>query len=185
MKKRKIVSLALALTLSSGLFSGCGKQTQAFVSGDPNTIVITDREAYLASNGIDYDNDNTNIIDSFEVAPESKEYDVGEHLIMIRYNLFDNLGYESAQDINSLSISVPDGYEVFSIENFNGLDNKIGVGQTYGLDIWFINNKKVLVVPIYNEAFKYYDYSHFGIVIELEEDNVLEDNDEIKLEKKK
>lgn len=187
MEKRRLVSLVLALTLSTGLLAGCDKQTQAHVSGDPDTVVITDREAYLASNATEEEvlvvDDKTNRIDSFEEVPESKEYEAGEHLIMIRYDLLDELGYSNAESINSVSISIPEGYEILSIENFIGLGSKIGTGQTYGVDVWYINNEKVLVDPVYNEALKHYDYSQPGTVIELEEDNVLEDNGEMKLTK--
>ena len=88
---------------------------------------------------------------------------------MIRYDFFDELGYYNAESVNSLSISVPDGYQVLNIENFNGLGGKIGTGQTYGVDIWYINNEKVLVDPVYNDSLEHYDYSQPGYLL-LEKD---------------
>lgn len=170
MEKRKLISLTLALAMSTGLLSGCNKQTQAYVSGDPETVVVTDREKYLAENQEEtLKNNDINKIDSFETSPGSKEFEAGQHVFMIRYDLLEELGYEIANNINSLSITIPEGYEILSMENFTGLGTNIGTGQTYGVDIWFINNKKVLVEPFYNEKFEHYDYSRPGKVIELEE----------------
>lgn len=170
MEKRKLVSLTLALAMSTGLLAGCAKQTQAFVSGDPEMVVVTDREEYLAENQDEVlENTEINKIDSFESSPGSKEFEAGEHLFMIRYDFLEELGYDVAENINSLSITIPEGYKILSMENFNGLGTKIGTGQTYGVDIWFINNKKVLVAPYYNEEFEHYDYSRPGTIIELDE----------------
>lgn len=168
MDKKKIISLTLALAISTGLLSGCAKNTQAHVSGDPATIVVTDREQYIASNGIETDTSMGNEIDSFENSPGSREFEAGEHVFMVRYNFFDSLGYSNAESIDRLSISVPEGYEILNLENFIGLGSKIGTGQTYGVDVWYINNEKVLVRPYYNEKFEHYDYSQPGEVIELE-----------------
>lgn len=169
MEKKKIISLTLALALSTGLLSGCCNKTQAHVSGDPSAIVVTDREQYLASNEIERESSlMDNQIDSFDKSPGSKEFDVGEHVFMVRYNFFDSLGYSNAESIDRLSISVPEGYEILNLENFIGLGSKIGTGQTYGVDVWYINNEKVLVRPYYNEKFEHYDYSQPGEVIELE-----------------
>lgn len=172
MEKKKIISLTLALALSTSLLTGCGDKTQAHVSGDAESIVITDREQYEAS--LPVVNDSSNRIDNFEVAPDVKEFEPGEHVFMIRYDLFDELGYSNAESINSLSITVPDGYEILNLDNYIGLGGKIGTCQTYGVDVWYINNEKVVVEPVYNEAFKFYDYSQPGsVIVELDTDETL------------
>lgn len=175
MNKKRIISLALAMALSTGLLTGCGDKTQAHVSGDSESIVVTDREEYLASNDVITDQ-SFNKIDSYETVPEAKEFEPGEHLFMLRYDLLDELGYYNPESINSLSISIPEGYEILSMENFIGLGGKIGTCQTYGVDIWFINNEKVLVSPFYNEEFKHYDYSQPGsVIIDKDDISVTED----------
>ncbi len=98
--------------------------------------------------------------------PEVKVFEPGEHVFMVRYNLIDELGYSSSKGINSASITVPEGYEVLDLENFTGLGNKVGTGQTYGVDVWYINSEVVEVTPVYNEAFDTYDYSQPGQVVE-------------------
>ena len=170
MEKKKIISLTLALALSTGLLSGCSNKTQAHVSGDPSAIVVTDREQYLASNEIERESSlMDNQIDSFDKSPGSKEFDVGEHVFMVRYSYLESFNYSRSQNIDRLSITVPEGYEILSIENFSGQGYKLGTDQTYGTDVWYINNEKVLVQPIYNETFEHYDYSQPGVVIELTE----------------
>ena len=169
MEKKRIVSLTMVLAMTAGLLSGCGEKTQAYVSGNPNMIVIADGEKYLKDNSSQVEKSDTDNIDSYEVAPESKEYAPGEHVFMIRYN-FDN---KNSTDIERLSISVPEGYEILDIENFDSLGTKIGTTQTYGMDVWYINNEMVVVNPIYNEAFGCYDYSHFGNVVLVNADEEL------------
>ncbi len=172
MKNTRLISLTLALALSTGLLTGCGEQTQAHVSGNEDMIVVTDREQYLASNdGQNTETDKTQDvtkIEGYQVAPEEKEYEPYEHLFMIRYDFMEELGYANARMIDRASIVIPDGYEILELESFSSLGGKIGTNQTYGVDVWFINTEPVLVKPVYNEAFKQYDYSQPGTVIELE-----------------
>ena len=177
MKKKRLISLTLALSLSAGLLTGCSKEndeTQAHVSGDPESVVITDTERYESS--LPVVDESTNQIIGYESAPQKKEFEPGTHIIMLRYDLLESLGYSNAESINSLNIEIPEGYQVLDIENFDGLGYKIGTVQTYGVDIWLINNEKVLVQPVYNKIFGKYDYSQPGSVVnELENDSVIKD----------
>ncbi len=163
MNKRRIISLALALAISTGLLSGCANQTQADVSEDTVVMDVVQTET---KNEVSVVDDSTYTIDNFDEVPESKEFDAGEHVFMIRYDILDELGYRNSESVNSLSITVPEGYSILNMENFIGLGGKIGTCQTYGVDVWYINNEKVLVEPVYNEAFEHYDYSQPGKVIE-------------------
>lgn len=158
MKKRKVLSLVLALAMSTGLMTGCGNSTQTNVVEDTQSIIATTEPVVVDK--------ETNRIDAYEEMPEVKVFEPGEHVFMIRYNLIDELGYTSSKGINSASITVPEGYEVLDLENFTALGNKVGTGQTYGVDVWYINNECVEVTPVYNEAFETYDYSQPGKVIE-------------------
>ena len=167
MDKKRIISLTLALALSTGLLSGCSDKTKTEVSDNTESIVIADSEKY--EDTLSVVNGSTNRIDHFEEAPEIKEFDPGEHVFMVRYHLLDELGYLNAESINSLSITVPEGYEILKLDNFVGLGGKIGTGQTYGVDVWFINNEKVAVKPVYNEIFRFYDYSQPGSVLIINE----------------
>lgn len=167
MEKRKVISLVLTLAMSTGLMTGCGNTTQTDVVEDTQSIAAT-IDPVVVDKG-------TNRIDNYEEMPEVKTYEAGEHVFMIRYNLLDELGYSSSKSITGASIPVPEGYEILDMENFIGLGSKVGTGQTYGVDVWYINNEVVEVSPVYNEAFKFYDYSQPGKVVEptLGEDNSL------------
>lgn len=158
MEKRKVISLVLVLAMSTGLMTGCGNSTQSDVVEDTQSVVET-----IAPSVVDKD---TNRVHSYEKMPEVKVFEPGEHVFMIRYNLLDELGYSSAKGVNSASICVPEGYEILDLENYISLGSKIGTSQTYGVDVWFINNESVEVTPVYNEAFDSYDYSQPGKVIE-------------------
>jgi hypothetical protein len=163
MEKKRVVSLVLALALSTGLLSGCSSKTQTDISDETIAMGNVQNEEKVDIPVVD---NTTYRIDSFEEVPESKEFDAGEHVFMIRYDLIDELGYQNAESINSLSLTVPEGYSILNMENFIGLGGKIGTCQTYGVDVWYINNEKVLVDPVYNESLEHYDYSQPGKVIE-------------------
>lgn len=160
--KKRIISLALASMISMGLLTGCGeKDTQAEEVESSQSIVTS--ETNIAENDI-------NKLDSYDVEPEIKTFESGEHVFMIRYNYMDELGYDNAKAVDSASISVPEGYKVLDVENYISLGGKIGTSQTYGVDVWFINNESVEVEPVFNEAFNSYDYSRPGKVITKEEE---------------
>lgn len=172
MKKRKVVSLALAGMLSMGLLSGCGAQdVQAEVSKEPKVAEeIVDSE--VVEEVVESDNTVTNweAVESYVEKPESRTYGSYEHLFYKRVqNIGTSLVGANSKIITGGSIEIPEGYEVLEINNFDGLGGKIGTQQTYGFDIWFINTVPVLVEPVYNEGSRCYDYSCPGTVIELEQ----------------
>ena len=76
-----------------------------------------------------------------------------------------------AENITGGSVSIPEGYSVYDIENFN---EESGRGsQTGGYDVWFINDVPVEVEKVYNEIADIYDYSEPGTpVLEKSEDSV-------------
>lgn len=159
--KKRIVSSALAIMMTTGLLSGCGcSDTNATVTEEPTESVVMSNQEY----------DETAVlgIDKYETEPESRVYQEYEHLFMVRYNLEDAQYQGSTENLTGTSVPVPDGYEVVSIENFNSLGGKIGTTKTYGFDIWYTNVVPVEVAPVYNETFQAYDFSHPGKVINKE-----------------
>lgn len=100
------------------------------------------------------------IIDNVKMN-DKKEFEPYEHLFHVRYDCYPYSGN---------SISIPDGYEVFEINNI--IHKNSSGSSDFGYDIWFTNNKKVQVRAIYNESLNKYDYSNFGTVIE--KDNIKE-----------
>lgn len=89
---------------------------------------------------------------------EEKTFEPYKHLFFIRTVNTDEL---RSKRITGGSIEIPEGYEVFCIENFNGGSSS----ETAGYDIWYTNTVPVKVEPIYNESLEIYDYSHFGAPI--------------------
>ncbi len=166
MKKKKLVSLVLAMSIGLASLTGCAETTYAqeqvkeeVVEEEVKTEVEEDPinfEAIAAA---------ANKIQQFEEMPEAKEYDPGEHLFMQRFDLLKQLNYQNAKKINSIAIDVPEGYSVICMENFSAVGEFLGTTQTFGFDVWFINNEKVIVEPRFNEAFEHYDYSHAGTVV--------------------
>ena len=166
MEKRKVISLVLVLAMSTGLMTGCGNSTQTDVVEDTQSVVET-----IAPSVVDKD---TNRVDAYEKMPEVKVFEPGEHVFMIRYNLLVGSSSKRATSINSASITLPDGYEILEIENYTSISVDQNKAQTYGVDVWYINNEKVVVEPVYNEAFKFYDYSQPGsVIVELDTDESL------------
>ena len=92
---------------------------------------------------------------------ETKQFDVGKHMFYVRYAHPD--AYE---DIGG-SIEIPDGYEVFDIENVINCHE-----VTAAFDVWDQNTVPVEVIEVYNEEIEDYDYSRFGTPIELEKQKV-------------
>jgi len=146
MKKRKIISVGLALLLSTGLLTGCGKT---------NTTPVTDTKPSPALEQA--------IVHEEKV--ENRVYEPFEHVFFKRYyNGYNTVGL--SEKVSGGQIEIPEGYEILEIENFNEL---IAHGsQTAGFDVWFINKKTVEVTAVYNEVFGYYDYSEPGKVLEQE-----------------
>ncbi len=158
MESKKVISLVAALVVSAGLLTGCGSKDVPVVD---NTSAVVTTEPVISVSG------NYNKIDGFEKQPEEKVFEAGEHLFMKRYHLRDEANL-NVQSLSGVSITVPEGYEVLDFENYISLAGKIGTQQTYGVDVWFINNEDVVVKPVYNEATRMYDYSQAGTVIEKE-----------------
>lgn len=74
-----------------------------------------------------------------------------------RYYLGETLYIE---DITGGAVSIPEGYSVYDIENFN--EEYGAASQTGGYDVWFINDVPVEVEKVYNEVLDVYDYSEPG-----------------------
>lgn len=117
--------------------SGCGSTTSEY-SDDNNVTVEIDSH-------------------SDENISETKYFDVGEHLFFKRYYLG---GTIYAEDITGSSISIPEGYSVYDIENFNQEYGR--ASQTGGYDVWFLNDVPVEAEKVYNEVLEIYDYSEPG-----------------------
>lgn len=88
---------------------------------------------------------------------ESKYFDVGEHLFFERYYLASSV---NSQDIAGGSVSIPEGYSVYDIENFT-YPYRYG-SETGGYDVWFLNDVPVEAEKVYNEVLEIYDYSEPG-----------------------
>lgn len=144
---KKLVVFGLIGTLGFSL-PGCGSTTSEY-SDDDNVAVETDST-------------------DDEKASETKYFDVGEHLYFERYYLGRTI---YAENITGGSVSIPEGYSVYDIENFN---EESGRGsQTGGYDVWFVNDVPVEVEKVYNEIADIYDYSEPGTpVLEKSEDSV-------------
>lgn len=98
---------------------------------------------------------------------ETRTFEPYQHLFFIRVDLFSITEEFVSANINGGSVNIPEGYKVFTIENFNEEYNP--GSQTRGYDIWFTNEVPVEVTSIYNEELKAYDFSHFGLPVEEKE----------------
>ena len=92
---KKLAVFGLIGTLGFSL-PGCGSTTSEY-SDDDNVAVETDST-------------------DDEKASETKYFDVGEHLYFERYYLGRTI---YAENITGGSVSIPEGYSVYDIENFN------------------------------------------------------------------
>lgn len=177
MNKKGIISLLAMSTIAIGLV-GCStvNSTSANVSAETQSIV----ESVSVDSSLNVKeesncepivvDENTNEIDYYKKTPEVKVFEPGKHVYMIRYD------FDCSPDfLNSVSIAVPDGYEILDVENYISCNWDVGgnKAQTKGADVWYINNETVEVTPVYNEVFKAYDYSQPGKVVELENSNGL------------
>lgn len=67
------------------------------------------------------------------------------------------------EEITGGSISIPEGYSVYDIDNFS---SKYRTGsETGGYDVWFQNDVPVEATKVYNEVLEIYDYSKPGTPI--------------------
>lgn len=94
---------------------------------------------------------------SQEEVTDTKYFDVGEHLFFERYYLTSSA---DSQDIAGGSVSIPEGYSVYDIENFIR-PYRYG-SETGGYDVWFLNDVPVEAEKVYNEVLEIYDYSEPG-----------------------
>lgn len=96
-----------------------------------------------------------------------------KHLFYVRFDNLkdgnDDMHMTNSEDITGGAVSIPDGYEVFEIENYTSWTNRRE--QTQGYDVWYINTSMVEVESIYNQSLKKYDYSHFGTIVEEKENS--------------
>lgn len=133
---KKLAVFGLIGTLGFSL-PGCGSTTSEY-SDDDNVAVETDST-------------------DDEKASETKYFDVGEHLYFERYYLGRTI---YAENITGGSVSIPEGYSVYDIENFT-YPYRYG-SETGGYDVWFLNDVPVEAEKVYNEVLEIYDYSEPG-----------------------
>lgn len=139
--------LALSIALSTLSLTACGESTQ------------NKNEVHKAENELGNYKSDEDKVRSDELR-ETTVLEVGQHYIFKRI-VIDNV----PQEIKGGGFyNVPEGYEVFTINNFN-----IHSGQgsrTNGYDIWFVNTKPVTVKAVYSSDYDNYGYYDFGTVVE-------------------
>lgn len=141
MKKSRFVSLSLTLAISIGLLTGCGKSTDAEVVEEAEPVVVMIQKE----------------LEIFENKPEDKIYEPYEHVFFYRYYT------GNAENVMGGVITVPDGYEILQINNYN--EYVSDGSESKGFDVWFTNNESVKVAAVYNERKEYYEYCQAGEVI--------------------
>ncbi len=94
---------------------------------------------------------------------EKKTFHPGQHVLFKRYSLARYTG--SFGSVRSGQLEIPEGYQVLSIQNVVRTSIHDDV-ETYGVDVWLINSRRVVAEPIYNEPLDIYDYSEPGTVVE-------------------
>lgn len=140
MKSKKLLALALALSTT---MMGCQEE-----SSKEEIVDSKESSPYVIEGGVAQEG-------------EIKQFDVGKHMFYIRYAPAD-----AYKDVGG-SIEIPDGYEVFDVENVAEFK-----GMTVAYDVWYQNTVPVEVTAVYNESIQGYDYSQFGTPIELEKQKV-------------
>lgn len=134
---KNLATFGLVGTLSCFSLAGCGASSD-------ETNINKEEKVSIETEEID----------------ESKYFDVGEHLFFERYYL---TNYLDAEEITGGSISIPEGYSVYDIDNFS---SKYRTGsETGGYDVWFQNDVPVEATKVYNEVLEIYDYSKPGTPI--------------------
>ncbi len=97
---------------------------------------------------------------------KKKTFYPDQHVFFKRYYIEDyhqSYNYHLDQILGG-QIDVPEGYQVLSLQPIVGTTNHFV--ETYGVDVWYINNKRVEVEPVNNEYLGRYDYSEPGTVVE-------------------
>ncbi len=170
MKKEKLVSLVLAMSIGLASLTGCTETTyvQEQVKEEVVEDITTETYATIVNNSSSIINEEFNIVDEYEVCPDEKVFEPGKHVFMVRYRI--ESGFSQREFLEGLSVVIPDGYEILEFENYTSYDIK-GTQETYGFDVWFINTEPVLVKQKKNRILDVYDYSQPGILIKKEVTN--------------
>lgn len=137
-------------TIEAVILTGCGKD---FNNNAANSSIEVEEETKDSSVALDAIKDDAK-------QGEVREYEPYEHLFHIRY-----IGIYAFHSGNS--ITIPDGYEVYTINNIIESEDR----GSCGYDIWFTNKDKVRVKAVYNEGLGKYDFSNFGEVIETKDNS--------------
>lgn len=146
---KKIAVYATIGTIGAISLTGCGEKSK---NATGSAIEVDKDETKDSSVALDAIKDDVN-------KGDVREYEPYEHLFHVRYPV--------KLYIDGNSIKIPNGYEIYSINN---VIQRAGAGSTnYGYDIWFTNKDKVRVKAIYNKEMEKYDFSNFGEVIETKE----------------
>ena len=98
---------------------------------------------------------------------KKKTFHPGTHVYFKRYYIANHVQDYFYRSYNVLGgqVDVPEGYQVLSLQQVIGTSNDTNV-KTHGVDVWFINVKRVEVEPVHNEYLGIYDYSEPGTVVE-------------------
>ena len=156
---KRLMVYATMFTIGATTLTGCGEK-------EKNTKKIT---SSIVKNELE-----------MEVKEGDKKiFEPYEHLFFVRFTDEE----EFSEDVNGASVVIPEGYQVFKVENF--IEQYSYGSQTGGYDVWYTNTETVEVKAIYNEEYEKYDYSHFGKIIrdKEEESIIIEENTLIKKNK--
>lgn len=161
---RKIKKLAVYSTIGALVMTnitGClGQRKEVAEKGKKDTCIeTTQTEEEIFNN-----NSSLEHLQEHVKEGETRIFEPYQHLFFVRVDLYSQTGEYNPENISGLSVSLPEGYKVLTIENFS-----IYKGETAGYDIWFTNEVPVEVTSIYNEALEAYDFSHFGLPVEEKE----------------
>lgn len=141
--KKNLMALALASVISVSTLTSCGEE----VASESVTDISIEKEVQ---------------------ADETKVFAPYTHVFFVRINNEINVVHTNvnhACNVKGGQVEIPEGYEILDIEPWT---KKTGYGsRTPGYDVWYINNKTVEAISVYNDLIDGYDYSAPGTVIEL------------------
>ena len=97
---------------------------------------------------------------------KKKKFRPGTHVFFKRYYFADCCQgyYFHVWEVLGGQIDVPEGYQVLAIHPVTATEEEHV--ESVGVDVWYINNKRVEVEPVHNVYFDNYDYSEPGKVVE-------------------
>ncbi len=145
---KKLTVYLTASIIGAGTLTGCGEKRKDNIMKSEIAVEET-KNSDVALDAIKDD------VKEGEV----REYEPYEHLFHVRYT-----GVYANYSGNS--ITIPDGYEVYTINNVIGSGSR-----DCGYDIWFTNKDRVRVKAVYNEGLEKYDFSNFGEVIKTKDNS--------------